>query len=164
MCCGLFVWSYWMLTLVVSGLYSSLALSLIGLEWKCMGHVSKCIEKDIISDAIKTGAVVSSFATMLQSLNLLIVLMNNRKRYQGYCIGAALHNCIIMLWYAVSVDTLTKKKDNVDDFTKWTKHTVKDLFHSSYYLACILSGMHMFWVLVIANLIKSKRSVSMNEV
>lgn len=153
-----------MLTLILSGLYSSLALSSIGLEWKCIGHMSKCIDGNIINNATKTGSVVSSFVTMFQSLNLLIALMNNRKRYQGYCIGAALHNCIIMLWYAVSVDTLTRKIDNVVDVTKWTKHTVKDLFHSSYYLACILSGMHIFWVLVIANLIKNKRSVSMNEV
>lgn len=160
----MFVWSCWMATLIMSCLYSSLTLSSVGIKWKCVGNIPNCIDDHIINNASTTGAVVSSFVTMLQSLNLLIVLMNNRKRYQGYCIGAAFHTSLIMVWYAVAVSTSTKKIESVVDVTKWTKTTVYNLFHSSYYLACILSGVHMFWILIISNLIKNKRSVSMNDV
>jgi len=163
-CCGVFVWSYWLFTMIVSCLYSSLTLSSVGVEWTCISSVKKCLDSDIINNATKTGAIVSSFVTMVQSINLLMVLMNNRKRYQGFCVGSAFHVSIIMVWYAVTVNRTSKKIDDVTDVTKWNKSTVNNLIHSSYYLACILSGIHMFWILVLANLIKHKRSVSMNEV
>lgn len=157
-CCNLFVWSYWAFTFIVSCLYSSLTLSSIGVKWKCVGNLSMCIGDDLVNNATKTGAIVSSFVTMLQTFMVLFGLINNKKRFQGYTIGSALHITIIMLWYAVIINTSSKKIE------QWTASSVKDLFDSSYYLACILAGVHAFWILVELNLITNNHSVCMNEV
>lgn len=157
-CCNFLVWSYWAFTFIVSCLYSSLTLSSIGVGWRCVGNMSKCLGEDINNNATKTGAIASSFVTMLQTILLLFTLINNKKRFQGYCIGSAFHIAIIMLWYAVSINTSSKKIEH------WTTSSVKDLFDSSYYLACLLASVHAFWILVKFNLITNDHSICMNEV
>jgi hypothetical protein len=157
-CCKFIVWSYWSFTLIVSCLYTSLTLSSIGVKWKCIGNLPGCVDDDIVNNATKTGAIVSSFVTMFQTMLLLFALINNKKRFQGYCIGSALHITIIMLWYAVIINTSSKKIEH------WTTSSVKDLFDSSYYLACLLAGVHAFWIFVKLNLITNDYAVCMNEV
>lgn len=163
-CYGVVIWSYWLFTLTLSLLYSSLTLSSIGIKWKCIDNPTKCINDDVVNYVTITGAIISSVVTTFHSINVFIALMNDRKRYQGYCIGSALHTSIILVWYAVSVNESTKKINNVIDVTKWTQNTIQKLFNSSYYLACILSGVQMLWVFIIVILVKQKRSISMNEV
>lgn len=153
-CCNLVVWSYWSLTFIVSCLYSSLTLSSIGVEWKCVEDLTKCIDDDIKNNSIITGAVVSSFVAMFQVLMVLFSLINGKKRFQGYCIGSSFHITIIMLWYAIAINTSSKKIEH------WTAKSIKDLFQSSYYLACTLSGIHAFWVLVMLNVIMNDRTTN----
>jgi hypothetical protein len=157
-CCNLIVWSYWGFTFIVSCLYSSLTLSSIGVKWKCIGNLSACVDDDIVNNATKTGAVVSSFVTMFQTMLVLFALINNKKRFQGYCIGSSFHITIIMLWYAVCINTSSQKIEH------WTASSVKDLFDSSYYLACLLAGIHFVWIFVKLNLITNDHSVCANEV
>lgn len=153
-CCSLFTWSYWALTIIVSCIYSSLTLSSIGIKLNCVKDLTKCIDDDIKNNVIKTGAIVSSFVTMLQSFIILFSLINDRKRFQGYCIGSAFHITIIMLWYAVTINTSSQKIEH------WTASSIEHLFKSSYYLACILSGMHIFWVFVMLNIVTNNRNIN----
>ena len=157
-CCNLFVVAYWMFTVIVSSLYSALTLSSVGIRWKCISDIKSCIDTDIINNTTRTGAVITSFVTMFQALCLIITIVKNRKRYQGYCIGSAFHVSIIMLWYAVLINTSSKKVET------WTASSINDLFRSSYYLACVLAGIHISWILVMTNIIRNKRDICMGEV
>jgi ABC-type uncharacterized transport system permease subunit len=152
-CCGFCIWSYWSITFMVSCLYSALALSSIGMRWKCIRDVSNCIEGDILNDATVAGAFVSSFTTVLQPFMILYTLIKNKKRYQGYCIGAALHTTIIMSLYAVMINTSSKK------IQQWSLSSLEDLFRSSFYLACLLSGIHTSWIFLFWNLITDDYTV-----
>ncbi len=152
-CCGFCIWSYWSITFIVSCLYSSLTLSSIGMKWRCIYDVSNCVEGDILNNATVAGAIVSSFVTILQHFMILYTLIKNKKRCQGYCIGAALHITIIMLLYAIMINTSSKK------IQQWTLTSLEDLFRSSFYLACLLSGMHILWVFVFWNLVTDDYAV-----
>lgn len=159
-CCGLFVWAFWAFTLIASIVHSSVAITSIGAKWKCDDSFSACIGNTtsiIINNTTKTGAIITSFATCFQALLLLSTLISNKRRFQGYCIGSAFHITILMLWYAVMLNTSSNKIE------QWSISLLKNLIITSYSLSCILAAVHFMWVFIIFNLIANNRVVCVGE-
>lgn len=158
MFCNFLVWSYWALTFITSCLYSSIALSSIGVKWKCVENIMTCVDKlELSSNGVRTGAILTSLVTIALSIMYMFCMISNKKRIQGYCMGSAFHTAILLLLYGVMINATSKKIEI------WSTDGLTFLFNSSFYLAFILSGLHIIWIFVFLNIITNERSICFTE-
>ncbi len=149
---NLLVWAYWVFTFVSCCLYSSITLSSIG--------VKQIGLEDLPTDAVKTGAILTSFACIVLSISILILILlyNDKKKFQGYCIGSCFSTSILLLLYAVLINNTS------DKIEKWNTHNIRFLFLSSYYLAYIICAQFLSWIYVIHNCIGNERCTCFTRV
>jgi hypothetical protein len=135
-------------------LYSSITLSSIGVKWKCVENIVKCVDKlELSSNGVKAGAIITSVITTVLSIAYLLSMISNKKRGHGYCMGGALHTAALLVLYGVMINTISTKTD------PWSTDGLKFLFSSSFYLAFILSGVHMIWFIIFLHISSNEDGV-----
>jgi hypothetical protein len=113
-----------------------------------------CIDElELSRNGVRAGAIITSTITTVLSITYLVCMIRNKKRGQGYCMGAALHAAVLLVLYGVMINSISTKTYPL------STDGLKFLFSSSFYLAFILSGVHTTWFFVFLHISSNEDGV-----
>jgi hypothetical protein len=161
-------WCLWTLTTCITGAYGFVTIAYIALEFQCSLHKDSKNDKDcelstlvFFNDGIKAGCILTTITTIAYSVILCVTLATRKMFMTGLSVGAAFQLVVLMLFYAILLQT---SKDTTIGMAAFEKQT---FYKASYHISYGLAGLYLFWGIYLSErtimLAKNNRVVGENS-